>query len=88
VTKTEIRYRGPVKWTVAPGAHVAITWAGHYYAGRGVVSKILCRDPFLVEVKVIEVCYALDQVICFPVGDLRTTTQCAGRDVIWEAKYL
>lgn len=86
--KSDIRYRGPAQWTVAPGTHVAITWAGLYYAGRGVISKILCRDPFLVEVKVIDVCYALDQMICFPVGDMRTTAQCAGRDVIWEAEYL
>jgi hypothetical protein len=55
---------------------------GLYYAGRGVISKILCRDPLLVEVKIIEVSPAIEVEIPFPVGDLRRISQCAGREVI------
>jgi hypothetical protein len=66
---------------------------GHYllgalYARRGVISKILCRDPLLVEVKIIEVSPAIEVEIPFPVGDLRRISQCAGREVIWEAEHL
>jgi hypothetical protein len=47
-----------------------------------VISKILCRDPLLVEVKIIEVSPAIEVEIPFPVGDLRRISQCAGREVI------
>ena len=50
--------------------------------------RILCQDPFLIEVKVIEVCPALEVEIPFAVEDLRRTSQCIGRDVIWKAEYL
>ena len=60
VKGTGIHCLGSGRWTVAPGAHVAITFLRHYYAGRGVISKILCRDPMLVEVNVIEVCHDLE----------------------------
>jgi hypothetical protein len=38
VKYTEIRNGGNGRWVVAPGAHVAITFLGLYYAGRGVMS--------------------------------------------------
>jgi hypothetical protein len=88
VKNTGIRSGGNGDWAVAPGAHVAITFLGLYYAGRGVISKILCRDPLLVEVKIIEVSPAIEVEIPFPVGDLRRISQCAGREVIWEAEHL
>jgi hypothetical protein len=64
---TGIRSGGNGKWAVAPGADVAITFLGLYYVGRGVISKILCRDPLLVEVKIIEVSPAIEVEIPFPV---------------------
>jgi hypothetical protein len=88
VKNTGIRSGGRGRWTVAPGAHVAITFLGLYYAGREVISKILCRDPLLVEVKIIEVSPAIEVEIPFPIGDLRRISQCVGREVIWEAEHL
>jgi hypothetical protein len=88
VKNTGIRSGGNGRWAVAPGAHVAITFLGLYYAGRGVISKILCRDPLLVEVKIIEVSPTIEVEIPFPVGDLRRISQCAGREVIWKAEHL
>jgi hypothetical protein len=44
---------------------------GHYCTGRGVILKVLCRDPLLVEVKVLEVSPAIEVDIPFLVGDLR-----------------
>jgi hypothetical protein len=52
------------------------------------ISKILYQDPLLVEVKIIEVSPAIEVEIPFPVGDLRRISQCAGREVIWEAEHL
>jgi hypothetical protein len=88
VENTEICCGGNERWVVAPDAHVAITFLRLYYAGWEVISKILCQDPLLVEVKVIEVSLANEVEISFPVGDLQRISQCAGRDVIWEAKHL
>jgi hypothetical protein len=88
VKNTETRSGGNGRWAVAPGAHVAITFLGLYYVGRGVISKILCRDPLLVEVKIIEVSPAIEVEIPFLVGDLRRISQCTGREVIWEAEHL
>jgi hypothetical protein len=39
VKYTEIRSGGNGRWVVAPSAHVAITFLGLYYAGRGVMSR-------------------------------------------------
>jgi hypothetical protein len=88
VMNTRIRTSDNGRWAVAPRAHVAITFLGLYYAGRGVISKILYRDSLLVEVKIIEVSPAIEVEIPFPVGDLRRISQCAGREVIWEAEHL
>jgi hypothetical protein len=88
VKNTGIRSGANGKWAVAPGAYVAITFLGLYYAGRGVILKILCRDPLLVEVKIIEVSPAIEVEIPFPIGDLRRISQCTGREVIWEAEHL
>jgi hypothetical protein len=88
VKNTEIRSGGNGRWAVAPGTHVAITFLGLYYARWGVISKILCWDPLLVEVKIIEVSPAIEVEIPFPVGDLRRISQCAGWEVIWEAEHL
>jgi hypothetical protein len=73
---------------VVPDAHVAIIFLGLYYAGRGVISKILCRNPLLVEIKIIKVSPAIEVEIPFPVGDLRRISQCTGQEVIWEAEHL
>jgi hypothetical protein len=88
VKNTKIRSGSNGRWAVAPSAHVAITFLGLYYAGRGVISKILCRDSLLVEVKIIEVSPAIEVEIPFPVGDLPRISQCARREVVWEAEHL
>jgi hypothetical protein len=88
VKNTGIRSGGNGRWAVAPGAHVAITFLGLCYAGRGVVSKILCWDLLLVEIKIIEVSPTIEVEIPFLVGDLQRISQCAGREVIWEAEHL
>ena len=88
VKNTKICSGSNGRWAVAPSAHVAITFLGLYYAGLGVILKILYQDPLLVEVKVIEVSPVIEVEIPFPVGDLQRINQCAGRDVIWEAEHL
>jgi hypothetical protein len=67
---------------------VAITFLGEYYAGRGVVIRVTSTDPLLVLVSVIEVSDAIEIPIPFPVHDVRLISQCQGKDIIWEARYL
>ena len=70
VKNTEIRSGGNGRWVVAPDAYVAITFLGFYYAKWGMILKILCQDPLLVEVKVIEVFPTIQVEIPNPVRDL------------------
>jgi hypothetical protein len=65
---------------------VAITFLEEYYAGRRVVIRVTSNDPLLVLVSVIEVSDAIE--IPFPVHDVRHISQCEGKDIIWEARYL
>jgi hypothetical protein len=75
-------------WTICQGIEVAITFLGEYYAGRGVVIRVTSTDPLLVLVSVIEVSDAIEIPIPFPVHDVRHISQCEGKDIIWEARYL
>ena len=75
VNNTKIRTGGSGRWAVAPGAHVAITFWGLYYARRGVILKILCQHLLLVEIKIIEVSLAIEVEIPFPIRDLQRINQ-------------
>jgi hypothetical protein len=75
-------------WTIRQGVEVAITFLGEYYAGRGVVIRVTSTDPLLVLVSVIEVSDAMEIPIPFPVHNVRLISQCQGKDIIWEARYL
>jgi hypothetical protein len=75
-------------WTIREGVEVAITFLGEYYTGRGVVIRVTSIDPLLVLVSVIEVSDAIEIPIPFPVHDVRLISQCQGKDIIWEARYL
>jgi hypothetical protein len=75
-------------WTIREGVEVAITFLGEYYAGCGVVIRVTSTDPLLVLVSVIEVSDAIEIPIPFPVHDVRLISQCQGKDIIWEARYL
>jgi hypothetical protein len=75
-------------WTIRQGVEVAITFLGEYYAGRGVVIRVTSTDPLLVLVSVIEVSDAIEIPIPFPVHDVKLISQCQGKDIIWEARYL
>jgi hypothetical protein len=65
---------------------VAISFLEEYYTGRGVVIRVTSTDILLVLVSVIEVSDAIE--IPFPVHDVRLISQCEGKDIIWEARYL
>jgi hypothetical protein len=66
---------------------VAITFLGEYYVGHGVVIRVTSTDPLLVLVSVIEVSDAIKIPIPFP-DNVRHISQCEGKDIIWEARYL
>jgi hypothetical protein len=75
-------------WTICQGLKVALTFLGQYYAGRGVFVRMTSINPLLVLVSFIEVSDAIEILLPFPVDDARHISQCAGKEIIWEAQYL
>jgi hypothetical protein len=65
-----VQNEGSVRWTVRRGVEMAITFLGQYNAGRGVITKIRCRDPLFFKVKFYEVFFSIEVNIPFPVGKL------------------
>ena len=70
---------------VRKGEVVALTLEGLYYAGRAVIEKVECKDPYLVRVRVLDVPDNLDIIIPFPEEDLVRLRNCPGRSILWEA---
>ena len=70
------------------GVVVALTHSGFYYAGRAVINRIVSRDPYLLDVRVLEVCDNIEMIIPYPTGDLKYLSQCAGRNIVWEERYV
>jgi hypothetical protein len=58
-------------WTICEGVEVALTFLRQYYAGRGVVVRVISIDPLLVLVSVIEVSDAIEIPLPFSVDDVR-----------------
>jgi hypothetical protein len=75
-------------WTIRQGVEVALTFLGQYYTGRGVFMRATRTNPLLVLVAVVEVSDAIEIPLLFSVNDVRHFSQCAGKEIIWEAQYL
>jgi len=54
------------------------TLDGLYYAGRVVIEKVVSREPFLLEVQVLDAAQDIDMCIPFPKVDLKKLCQCKG----------
>ena len=77
------------RWTIIRGRIVAVTLAGLYYAGRGRVVVVTCRDPILVRIVLLELSPAIEGIkLPFSERGLELLSNCVGKELTWEAKYL
>ena len=66
-----------------------MTLAGLYFAGRGRVVAVTCRDPILVRIVLLESSPAIEG-IKLPISEkgLELLSDCVGQELTWEAQYL
>ena len=77
------------RWTITCGRIVAVTLAGLYFAGRGRVVAVTCRDPILVRIVLLESSSTIEGIkLPFPERGLELLSDCVGEELTWEAKYL
>ena len=77
------------RWTIICGRIVVVTLVGLYYAGRGRVVAVTCRDPILVHIVLLESSPTIEGIkLPFPERRLELLNDCVGEELTWEAKYL
>ena len=77
------------RWTITHGRIVAVTLAGLYYAGRGRVLVVTCRDLILVLIVLLKSSPAIEGIkLTFPERGLELLSDYVGEELNWEAKYL
>ena len=77
------------RWTITCGRIIAVILAGLYFAGRGRVVAVTCRDPILVRIILLESCPAIEGIkLPFPERGLELLSDCVGQELTWEAEYL
>ena len=77
------------RWTTTRGRIVAVTLAGLYFAGRGRVVVVTCRDPILVRIVLFESSPTIKGIkLPFPERGLELLNECVGKELTWEAQYL
>ena len=77
------------RWTITRGRIVAVTLAGLYFAGRGKVVVITCRDPILIRIVLLESSPTIKGVkLPFPKRGLELLSNCVGEEITWEAQNL
>ena len=70
------------RWTITRGRIVAVTLAGLYYAGRGRVIAVTCRDPILVRIILLESSPAIEGIkLPFPERGLELLSDCVGEEL-------
>ena len=77
------------RWTITRGRIVVVTLAGLYFAGRGRVVAVTCRDPILVRIVLMESSPAIEGIkLPFSERGLELLSDCVGQELTWEAQYL
>ena len=77
------------RWTITRGRIVVVTLAGLYFAGRGRVVAVICRDPILVQMVLLELSLTIEGIkLPFPERGLELLSDCVGQELTWEAQYL
>ena len=77
------------RWTITRGRIVAVTLAGLYFAGRGRVVAVTCKDPILVHIVLLESSPTIEGVkLPFLERGLELLSDCVGEEITWEAQNL
>ena len=77
------------RWTITRGRIVAVMLVGLYFAGRGRVVAVTCRDPILVRIVLLESSPTIEGVkLPFPERRLELLSDCVGEEITWEAQNL
>ena len=63
-----------------------MTLAGLYFAGRGRVVAVTCRDPILVQIVLLESSPEIEGIkLPFSERGLELLSDCVGQELTWEA---
>ena len=74
------------RWTITRGIIVAVMLAGLYFAGRGRVVAVTCRDSILVRIVLLESSSAIEGIkLPFPERGLELLSDCVGQELTSEA---
>ena len=77
------------RWTIIRGRIVAVTLTGLYFAGRGRVVVVTCRDSILVRIVLLKSSLTVKGIkLPFPERRLKLLSDCVGEELTWEAQYL
>ena len=77
------------RWTITRGRIIEVTLAGLYFAGRGRVVAVTCRDPVLVRIVLLELSPAIEGIkLPFLERGLELLSDCVGQELTWEAQSL
>ena len=81
------RNRPSGRWTITRGRIVAMTLAGLYFAGRGRVIAVTCRDPILIRIVLLESSPMVEGIkLPFPERRLELLSDYVGEELTWEAQ--
>ena len=70
------------RWTITHGRIVAVTLAGLYFARRGRVVAVTCRDPILVRIVLLESSPTIEGIkLPFPEKGLELLNECVGEEL-------
>ena len=71
------------------GRIAVVTLAGLYFAGRGKVVAVTCRDPILIRIVLLESSPTIEGIkLPFPERGLELLSDYVGQELTWEAQYL
>ena len=74
---------------ITRGRIVAVTLARLYFAGRGRVVAVTCRNSILVRIVLLESSPTIEGIkLSFPKRGLELLSECVGEELTWEAQYL
>ena len=73
------------RWMITCGRIVAVTLASLYFAGRGRVVVVTCRDPILVQIVLLESSPSIEGIkLPFRKRGLELLCDCIGEEFTWE----
>ena len=77
------------RWTISRERIIVVTLAILYFATRGRVVWITCKDPILVQIFLLESSPSIEGIkLPFPERELELLSNYVGEELTWKAQYL